>query len=73
MCLQLADQSVRYPVGIAEDVPIKIRNFLILVDFLVLDMEVDAKKPLILGRHFWSTANANIDLGAGEIELNING
>ena len=24
MCLQLADQSVRYPVGIAEDIPVKI-------------------------------------------------
>jgi hypothetical protein len=27
MCLQLADQSVRYPAGIAENIPIKIQNF----------------------------------------------
>jgi hypothetical protein len=33
MCLQLADQSVRYPVGIAENVPVKIQNFFIPVDF----------------------------------------
>jgi hypothetical protein len=73
MCLQLADQSVRYPAGIAENIPVKIRNFLIPVDFVVLDMEVDTKTPLILGRPFLSTANVSIDVGAGEIQLNING
>ncbi|XP_039833124.1 uncharacterized protein LOC120693998 [Panicum virgatum] len=52
MCLQLADQSIRYPVRIAEDIPIKIRNFLIPVDFVVLDMEIDSKTPLVLGRPF---------------------
>ena len=36
-------------------------------------MEVDAKTPLILGRPFLSTANAHIDVGAGVIQLNING
>jgi len=36
-------------------------------------MEVNAKKPLILGRPFLSTANAHIDVGAEEIQLNING
>ena len=36
-------------------------------------MEVNAKMPLILGRPFLSTANAHIDVEAGEIQLNING
>ena len=36
-------------------------------------MEVDSKMPLILGRLFLSTAIANIDVGDGEIQLNING
>ena len=36
-------------------------------------MEVDTKTPLILGRQFLSTTNAHIDVGAGEIQLNING
>ena len=73
ICLQLADQSVCYPAGIAENVSVKIRNFFIHVDFVVLDMEVDAKTPLNLGRPFLSTTNAHIDVGAGEIQLNING
>ena len=73
MCLQLADQTVRYPAGIAKNIPVKIRNFFIPVDFIVLDMKVNAKMPLILGRPFLSTTNAHIDVGAGEIQLNING
>ena len=36
-------------------------------------MEVDSKTPLILGRPFLSTTIANIDVGDGEIQLNING
>ena len=55
MCLQLADQSVRYLVGIAEDIPVKIRKFFDLVDFVVLDMQEDMKTPLILGRPFLYT------------------
>jgi hypothetical protein len=73
MCLQLADQTVCYPTGIGENTPVKIRNFFIPVDFVILKMEVDAKMPLILGRQFLSIANAHIDVGAGEIQLNING
>jgi hypothetical protein len=71
MCLQLADQSVCYPAGIAEDIPVRVRDFFVPVDFVVLDMDVDTRTPLILGRPFLSTANA-IDVGAGEICLNIN-
>ena len=73
MCLQLVDQTVRYPAGIAENILVKIRNFFIPVDFVVLNMEVNAKMPLILGRPFFSTANTHIDVGAREIQLNISG
>ena len=72
MCLQLADQLVCYPMGIAENILVKIWNFLDPVVFVVLDMEVDIKTPPILGRPFLSTANVHIDAGAGEIWLNIN-
>jgi hypothetical protein len=33
MCLQLADQSVWYLLGIAENIPIKIHEFFVPVDF----------------------------------------
>jgi hypothetical protein len=73
MCLQLVDQSVRYLLGIAENILVKIREFFMLVDFVVLDMHPDSKVSLILGRPFLSTANAHIDIGKGEIKFTING
>jgi hypothetical protein len=56
-----------------EDILVKVRGFFVPVDFIVLNMDVDTTMPLILGRPLLSTANANIDVGAGEIRLNING
>ncbi|XP_066166989.1 uncharacterized protein [Oryza sativa Japonica Group] len=73
MRLQLADSSVCYPAGIAEDVPVKIRDFFILVDFVMLDMDTGKETPLILGRPFLSTTGANIDVGTGSIRFHTNG
>jgi hypothetical protein len=39
MHLQLADQSILRPVGIAEDIPVRIRNSFVLMDFMVLEMD----------------------------------
>jgi hypothetical protein len=38
MCLELGDNSIRYPLGIAEDVPVKVGHHFILVNFVVLEM-----------------------------------
>ena len=73
MCLQLADQSIHHPAGIAEDILVKIWNFFVPVDFVILDMEVDTTIPLILGRPFLSMTTVHIDVGVGVIQLNING
>ena len=73
MCLQLANQSVRYPVGITKNILVKIQNFFVPIDFVVLDMQEDMKTPLIFGRPFLSTTNAHIDVEAGEIKFHING
>ena len=67
MCLQLADQSVRRLTGITKDIPVKIWNFFVPVDFVILDMEVDTKIPLILGRPFLSMTITHIDVGVGVI------
>jgi hypothetical protein len=73
MHLQLGDQSIRCPVGIAKDVPVRIRNSFILVDFMVLEMDVYRQISLIHGRPFLSTTGATIDVAAGIIKLNISG
>jgi hypothetical protein len=73
MCLELGDNSIRYPLGITEDVPVKVGHHLILVEFVVLEMGEREKPPLILGRPFLKTVGATIDVGKGEIMFDING
>jgi hypothetical protein len=73
MCLELGDNSIRYPLGIAEDVPVKVGHHFIPVDFIVLEMGEREKPPLILGRPFLKTVGATIDVGKGEIMFDING
>jgi hypothetical protein len=60
-------------LGIAENIPVKIREFFVPIDFVVLDMHPDSKVSLILGRPFLSTTNAHIDVRKGEIKFTING
>jgi hypothetical protein len=69
--LQLVDQSTQHPVGIVEDIPVRIRNSFIPVDFVGLKMDVCCQIPLILGRPFLSTTRAMIDVVARIIKLNI--
>jgi hypothetical protein len=72
MCLELGDNSIRYPLGIVEDVPVKVGHHFIPVDFVVLEMGEREKSPLILGRPFLKTVGATIDVGKGEIMFDIN-
>ena len=51
----------------------KIQNFFVPADFVILDMEVNTGIPLILGRPFLSMTTVHIDAGVGVIQLNING
>jgi hypothetical protein len=73
MCLELGDNSIRYPLGITEDVPVKVGHHFIPVDFMVLEMGEREKPPLILGRPFLKTVGATIDVGEGEVMFDING
>ncbi|XP_021740108.1 uncharacterized protein LOC110706498 [Chenopodium quinoa] len=56
--LQLADRSIKFPKGKVEDVPLRVGKFVILVDFVVLEMDEDANIPIILGRPFLATLGA---------------
>jgi hypothetical protein len=64
-CLELGDNSIRYPLGITEDVPVKVGHHFIPIDFVVLEMGEREKSPLILGRPFLKTVGATIDVGKG--------
>ncbi|GJU95007.1 reverse transcriptase domain-containing protein [Tanacetum coccineum] len=69
MVLELADRTISKPLGIAENVFVKVGKFYFPADFVILDFVADPRVPLILGRPFLSTAHALIDVYAGEIIL----
>jgi hypothetical protein len=60
MSLELGDNSIRYPLGSTEDVPVKVGHHFIPIDFVVLEMGEREKPPLILGRPFLKTVGATI-------------
>ncbi|GKE84310.1 reverse transcriptase domain-containing protein [Tanacetum coccineum] len=72
MTLKLANRSVTYPVGVAEDVFVKVGNFHFPADFVVVDYDVDPQVPLILERPFLRTARALIDVHGEELTLRVN-
>ncbi|KAJ9561695.1 hypothetical protein OSB04_006855 [Centaurea solstitialis] len=49
-------------LGIAEAVPIRIRNFIYPTDFIVADLPKDTEIPIIFRRAFLHTAQVNIDM-----------
>ena len=67
-------------MGILENVPIKVGDLYVPVDFVILKMEEDTRNPIILGRPFLATAGCRIDVknstltfdvGALHVEFNL--
>ena len=73
MSLQLADRSVRFPVGVVEDLPVQIGKFYVPCDFVIMDIVEDHVIPIILGRDFLMIAWAIFDVFNGKLTLNILG
>ncbi|GKF23021.1 reverse transcriptase domain-containing protein, partial [Tanacetum coccineum] len=71
MTLELADRSITYPKGLAEEVYVKVGKFHFPANFVVVDFEADPRVPLILGRSFLKTGRTLIDVYEGEITLRV--
>nr|GFC18667.1 reverse transcriptase domain-containing protein [Tanacetum cinerariifolium] len=69
MTLELADRLISRPVGVAEDVYVKVGSFYFPTDFVVVDFNADPRVPLILGRSFLKTERALIDVFESELTL----
>nr|GEV78263.1 hypothetical protein [Tanacetum cinerariifolium] len=69
MTPELANRSVSYPVGVAEDVFVKVGKFYFPADFVVVDYDVDHRVPLFLERPFLRTEQALIDVHGGDFIL----
>ncbi|GJR73686.1 reverse transcriptase domain-containing protein [Tanacetum coccineum] len=71
MTLELANRSVTHPMGIAEDVVVRVDGFTFLADFVVVNFQPDPRVPIILGRPFLRTAKALIDLYEENLTLRV--
>nr|GFB99248.1 reverse transcriptase domain-containing protein [Tanacetum cinerariifolium] len=71
MTLELAHRLISRPVGVAEDVFVKVGTFYFPVDFVVVDFDADPRLPLILGRYFLKTGRDLIDVFQGELTLRV--
>ncbi|GKB49871.1 phospholipase-like protein [Tanacetum coccineum] len=71
MTLELANRSVTHPMGIAEDVVVRVDGFTFLADFVVVNFEPNPRVLIILGRPFLRTAKALIDLYEEKLTLRV--
>ncbi|GJY82190.1 reverse transcriptase domain-containing protein [Tanacetum coccineum] len=71
MTLELANRSISHPMGIAEDIVVRVDGFTLLANFVVVNFEPDPRVPFILGRPFLRTAKALIDLYEEKLTLRV--
>ncbi|KAA3467137.1 gag-asp_proteas domain-containing protein [Gossypium australe] len=62
--LQLVDKSLVHPKGVLEDMLVKVRNFIVPVDFVI---------PILLCWAFLTTSKSTIDLEKNELTMKIDG
>ncbi|XP_073056873.1 uncharacterized protein [Primulina eburnea] len=73
LSVQLADKAVKVPLGIVEDVELKIDKLKVLAEFLVLDMENSQDVHVILGRPLLAAVGAIIDVKRGKMTMEVEG
>nr|GEW13861.1 reverse transcriptase domain-containing protein [Tanacetum cinerariifolium] len=71
MTLELANQAICTPAGIARDVFVPVGMFTFPANFVIVNYESDPRVPLILGRPFLRTARALIDVHGEEMILHL--
>jgi hypothetical protein len=74
--IKLADRSTKVPLGMLEDVFIKVEDFIYPINFLVLEThpsrDVTSDVSLILGCPFLPTLSANINCRSGKMSITCN-
>ena len=74
--IQLTDRSFVYPLGVIEDVLVKIDSLVIPYDFYILDMEHDScdssnNTPIFFRRPFLKTTKTKIDCGKDTLSMEV--
>ncbi|XP_050919113.1 uncharacterized protein LOC127136618 [Lathyrus oleraceus] len=71
MSLQLANRSTKFLVGMLENVPVRIEQFYIPTDFVIMDINEDSHIPIVLGRPFLAIVGAIIDVKKGRLTFEV--
>ncbi|XP_050918659.1 uncharacterized protein LOC127136105 [Lathyrus oleraceus] len=71
MSLQLTDHSVKFLVGMLENVLVRIGQFYIPIDFIIMDINEDSNIHIILERSFFATVGAIIDVKKGKLTFEV--
>ncbi|GJT86800.1 phospholipase-like protein, partial [Tanacetum coccineum] len=71
MLVKMADMTRKAPVGIIENVLVKINKFLFPFDFMIMDTIGETNETMILGRPFLATIHSQMDAFKREISLGI--
>nr|GEY69648.1 reverse transcriptase domain-containing protein [Tanacetum cinerariifolium] len=71
MTLKLANRSISRPVGVVEDVSVKVRKFHFPANFVAANFDADPRVPLILEKSFLKTRRALIYVYEGELTLRV--
>ncbi|GJS45009.1 DNA-directed DNA polymerase [Tanacetum coccineum] len=71
MSIQLADRSIKHPIGVCENLLVKVSKFIFSVDFVVLEMDEDELVLIILEWPFLAMARAVINVHKGKLSLRV--
>jgi len=69
--LQLVGHSMKYYLDVLEVLPLKVVDFYVPVDFVILDMAKDARTQIVLGRPFLTIIGCKIDVKEGRLTFDM--
>ncbi|XP_070023348.1 uncharacterized protein [Nicotiana sylvestris] len=67
MRLQMADRTMKRPLGIIDNVLVHVDKFILPSDFVILDFKVDYEVPINLGRPLLATGKDLVDVEDSEL------
>ncbi|XP_062086262.1 uncharacterized protein LOC133792378 [Humulus lupulus] len=74
--VQLANHTNAYPLGVVEDVLVKIDSIVFPADFYILEMgdaSIPNPTPVLFGRPFLMTKNTKVDVRVGTLTMKFDG
>ncbi|XP_070045568.1 uncharacterized protein [Nicotiana tomentosiformis] len=71
MRFQMEDQTMKRPLGIIDEVLVRVDKYILPADFVILDCEVDYEAPIILGRPLLATGKDLVDVEDTELTFRV--